>query len=310
MSTNERCTFVIPTYNGSQRLRSLVANLVAYASTISHPVEILIVDDGSTPEEWSKVEAFVMNTAACHAVKLRRNIGQHRATLVGMLLAQQGSIVTLDDDAPPELVHKILANEAVLRSPSTTGSLHFIQTRHGRELSSSAVLGSMAKMLISFLCSFPSYRRASSTRLIGRTLANHILHTCTDSAGNLVVPARRISLDALVLAQAPQVSFSAEPIVIPRMESRYTLRSLGEHAATVLVSFWHYQGIRAFYAPLLLGSLFVPWTVIPVTLSVMLTVLGVATSRWGFNRGEKFFRVTDLLEQCTYGQRDRAADHT
>lgn len=248
------------------------------------PADILIVDDGSRSEEWRVIESFVAHTPDCRAVRLRQNIGQHRATLVGMLLAQPGSVITLDDDSPHELVQAIHSNESILTDPSKTTSLHFLQTRHGGDVWWSALLGGMAKALIRVLTSFLSYPRASSTRVVSGALRDVAVQRCTDSGGDLVIPARRISLDAFLLSCSPKVTFSATPLRIPRAESRYTVRSLGTHAGTVLASFWYYKGIKAFWLPLLLSGLCSPWTLIPVAVTALLALMGVSPSRWIYRR--------------------------
>jgi glycosyltransferase involved in cell wall biosynthesis len=303
MSSNERYTFVIPTYNGSERLRALVANLCTNAPLLPGNMEIVIVDDGSVAEEWHKVREIALNTPACRALKLSHNLGQHRATLIGIVMAQPGAVITLDDDSSPEIVLAVTTNIEVLKEPLAVDTVHYLRTHHVRTPSLGAVLRATVKTLLALLSSFPLYLRASSTRILGNSVAKRLVTTFTDPAGDLVIPACKISLDAVLLSSCSNLSFSAASITTARIETRYTWRTLANHAATVLMSMWYYRGIRAFLLPVVLSCLFVPLSLLPVTATILLILPAVGMAYFMFHGNGRYLRILDVLERDVSGSR-------
>ncbi len=60
--------------------------------------ELILVDDGSKDESWSKIEQLKPIYKNMHAIQLHKNSGQHKALLCGIEAAQGEWIATLDDD--------------------------------------------------------------------------------------------------------------------------------------------------------------------------------------------------------------------
>jgi undecaprenyl-phosphate 4-deoxy-4-formamido-L-arabinose transferase len=72
--------------------------------------EIILVNDGSTDESWSRIKRLSDNCDQLIGINLRRNFGQHNALLCGIRQAKYEFIITLDDDLqnPPEEIPKLL----------------------------------------------------------------------------------------------------------------------------------------------------------------------------------------------------------
>lgn len=106
-------SFVVPVYNSSGTLQTLVERLSGAADAITDTYEIILIDDGSRDDSWATIQAL-MATDAHHlvGVQLMRNYGQHNALMCGLGLARGMHIVTMDDDLqnPPEEVQKMLAH--------------------------------------------------------------------------------------------------------------------------------------------------------------------------------------------------------
>lgn len=93
-------SLVVPTFNSEKYIEASLAVMISALADSEGPVEIIVVDDGSSDDTWSVLKNFVSNSASCTvaAVRLETNSGQHAATLCGMRLSRGSVVVTLDDD--------------------------------------------------------------------------------------------------------------------------------------------------------------------------------------------------------------------
>jgi undecaprenyl-phosphate 4-deoxy-4-formamido-L-arabinose transferase len=99
---------VVPVYNSERTLDELVTRLKASAPG---PLEILLVNDGSTDRSWEEVERLAGAHPEVRGLSLARNHGQHNALLCGIREARGAVIVTMDDDLQnrPEDVPALVA---------------------------------------------------------------------------------------------------------------------------------------------------------------------------------------------------------
>lgn len=88
--------------------------------------EIVVIDDASTDQSWSKIAIFSKQDPRIRGIQLSRNFGQHPAILAGLDAARGEVIVLIDSDldddpeAIPQLIGPILRNEVDIILTRTT----------------------------------------------------------------------------------------------------------------------------------------------------------------------------------------------
>ena len=107
---------VIPCYRSRATLPELVARLHASLTEVADDYEILLIVDGSPDDTYAVARALEIEDDRVCAVLLRRNYGQHHASLAGIERARYEVTVLMDDDLQhrPEEVHILLD---ALRNP-------------------------------------------------------------------------------------------------------------------------------------------------------------------------------------------------
>jgi undecaprenyl-phosphate 4-deoxy-4-formamido-L-arabinose transferase len=103
-------SIVIPTYRNERGIGALVERLKAFLEGRSG-FEVVVVDDLSPDGTWSVLTGAIQGDARFRACRLARNVGQHRATRIGLMLARGKRVVTMDDDLqhPPEEIPTLLS---------------------------------------------------------------------------------------------------------------------------------------------------------------------------------------------------------
>jgi polyisoprenyl-phosphate glycosyltransferase len=99
---------VIPVFNEALVLESLSEELIEELSGYSF--QILFVDDGSTDETWSKVVNLSIQHVNINGIRLKRNLGQMKSILLGILVLNSDWIGVMDGDGqnPPKVMRKLL----------------------------------------------------------------------------------------------------------------------------------------------------------------------------------------------------------
>lgn len=100
---------VVPVFNTRQSLTELVLRTREACAGLG-PLEILLVDDGSSTPTWNQIQQLSREFSFVRGMRLGRNFGQHNALLAGIRAAQMPTIVTIDDDLqnPPEEIPRLL----------------------------------------------------------------------------------------------------------------------------------------------------------------------------------------------------------
>src|SRR4029450_12625557 len=86
-----------------------------YRRTVSaldgKPFELILVDDGSTDGTWAEVERLHAGDPRVHAVRFKRNFGQHPAMHAGLARARGAIVGTRDGDLQnqPEDIPRLVA---------------------------------------------------------------------------------------------------------------------------------------------------------------------------------------------------------
>src|SRR6516225_1741547 len=91
-------SLVIPLYNEEENVLPLVEQLHAALAGWSGPLEILLVDDGSTDQTLSLLRKAQEADPRVRIIHFRRNLGQTAAMAAGFRLAKGWAVVTLDGD--------------------------------------------------------------------------------------------------------------------------------------------------------------------------------------------------------------------
>jgi len=109
---------VIPVYNSQESLSELIRSLNETLKAHCEVWEIILVNDGSTDESWSRIKKLSDNCDQLIGINLRRNFGQDNAIMAGLKFASGESIVIMDAfmhfmDTEPEITGSINLAETV-----------------------------------------------------------------------------------------------------------------------------------------------------------------------------------------------------
>lgn len=103
-------SIVIPVYGSAETLPILTEKLALVLPTLVERYEVILVNDGSPDTSWDVIKTLQQKYPWLRGILLRKNYGQHNATLCGVRAATGDVIVTMDDDMqnPPEDIHLLL----------------------------------------------------------------------------------------------------------------------------------------------------------------------------------------------------------
>lgn len=106
-------SIVIPVYRSARILSSLVDEIekVCTKSDCIDKFELILVCDSSPDDSWQVIENLASEKDFVRGVCLRRNAGQHNATMAGLGLSQGMYVVVMDDDLqhPPDAIPLLIA---------------------------------------------------------------------------------------------------------------------------------------------------------------------------------------------------------
>jgi dolichol-phosphate mannosyltransferase len=91
-------SIILPVYNEAESLPVLWAELQPLLTQLPEPVEVLIVDDGSTDGSVEVARGFVADDPRVRLIRLSANAGLTEALLAGFAAARGVRIVTMDSD--------------------------------------------------------------------------------------------------------------------------------------------------------------------------------------------------------------------
>jgi undecaprenyl-phosphate 4-deoxy-4-formamido-L-arabinose transferase len=105
-----KISVVVPVYNGSDTLPTLVDEVRQVLSGVADDFELVLVNDGSPDHSWQVISELAQENSWVRGIDLMRNYGQHNATLCGVREARYEVIVIMDDDLqnPPHEIPKLL----------------------------------------------------------------------------------------------------------------------------------------------------------------------------------------------------------
>jgi len=93
-----RVTVVVPAYNESESLPTLIEDLGWLMGELDGTCEVLIVDDGSNDETYEIARWAQKRDPRFRAIRLSRNFGHQVALTAGLVRARGAAVVTMDAD--------------------------------------------------------------------------------------------------------------------------------------------------------------------------------------------------------------------
>lgn len=88
----------VPVFNEAQNLPLLYRAIVAVVDPAIIPIEIILVDDGSTDGSWAAITALAAVDGRVRGLKFRRNCGETAASDAGLRAARGKYVMTMDAD--------------------------------------------------------------------------------------------------------------------------------------------------------------------------------------------------------------------
>lgn len=105
-------SIVSPVYNSETCLQKLVEKIIFNTKKFTNSIEIILVDDGSKDNSWSKIKQLKKKYKFIKGIKLNKNYGQHKAISIGIQMSTKNFIVVMDcdlEDNPKHIIemHKL-----------------------------------------------------------------------------------------------------------------------------------------------------------------------------------------------------------
>jgi glycosyltransferase involved in cell wall biosynthesis len=100
---------VVPCYNEEAVLAETASRLLDVLDALAHCDKIAsssfvyFVDDGSTDQSWSRIQAEKHRDSRIRGIKLSRNCGHQNALLAGLLTVTEDMVVSVDADLQDDL---------------------------------------------------------------------------------------------------------------------------------------------------------------------------------------------------------------
>ena len=101
---------VIPVHNESDQIAQNLSLIHAEASKTEVPIEMIVVDDGSTDSTWRVLEKLAEQMPELKALRFSRNFGKEAAICAGLAYSSGQACIVIDSDLqhPPELIPEMV----------------------------------------------------------------------------------------------------------------------------------------------------------------------------------------------------------
>ncbi len=217
------CSVVIPVYRGEATIVGLMERLARVLPGIADEYEVILVNDGSPDDSWSRVEELAGRYPWLVGIRLMRNYGQHNATLCGVRAARFEVTVTMDDDLqhPPEEIHKLL-DKLDQDCDVVYGAPHKLPKSFWRNQ-----VTRYTKLLLAQVMGVPSVRNISAFRAFRTHLR--------DAFANFQSP--NLTLDVLLSWGTMRFGWVQVDIEPSQEQSNYDFVSLVRQAMSILTGY-------------------------------------------------------------------------
>ncbi|MGF1511018.1 MAG: glycosyltransferase family 2 protein [Myxococcota bacterium] len=104
---------LIPCFNEEDSIDELIPEVWEVVDALHVSTELVVVDDGSSDQTWSKLQAWAERDPRLKLIRFRRNFGQTAAMMAGMDFARGEVMIPLDADLQndprsiPDLLAKV-----------------------------------------------------------------------------------------------------------------------------------------------------------------------------------------------------------
>lgn len=175
---------VVPSYNEEDRLGATLKRMLAYFDAQPYPVEILVVDDGSSDGTARVVESIAARRPQVRLLAYQPNQGKGHAVRYGMLRASGERILFSDADlaTPIEEVEKLIAKldegyDIAIGSRDIPGSQLIKRQSVLREFGGRTFNKFVQVMAVPGIhdtqCGFKLFTRSSAQAIFSRSQVNH-----------------------------------------------------------------------------------------------------------------------------------------
>lgn len=102
---------VVPVYGCVGCLEELTERVLATVGRMGHTVELILVDDNSPDQAWSRIHELASLHLEVRGLRLSRNFGQHAAISAGIAHARGNVVIVMDCDLQdiPEEIPSLLS---------------------------------------------------------------------------------------------------------------------------------------------------------------------------------------------------------
>ncbi|HEV8418063.1 MAG TPA: glycosyltransferase family 2 protein [Candidatus Udaeobacter sp.] len=163
---------VIPLYNEGSHLRELLSDLKSALEQAGCRFEVVLVDDGSSDDTWTKIKDEARMYPDLRAIRLSRNFGKELALCAGLERARGNAVIVMDGDGqhPPSLL------SLMIETWRTSGAdiIEAVKRRRGRE-SLTSKFGALTFYVILNKLSGFDLKGASDFKLIDRRVLDRWL---------------------------------------------------------------------------------------------------------------------------------------
>ncbi len=103
-------SIVIPVHNESEQIAENLSLITAEASKAGLPMEMIVIDDGSTDNTWQALEKMANEIVELKALRFSRNFGKEAAICAGLAYSHGQACIVIDSDLqhPPELIPEMI----------------------------------------------------------------------------------------------------------------------------------------------------------------------------------------------------------
>jgi dolichyl-phosphate beta-glucosyltransferase len=172
-------SIVVPAYNEARRLPITLPRMIEYARRRDEPVEIIVVDDGSTDATADAAGSAEHGRGLVTVLRSDRNQGKGAAVRRGVLAARFGHVLFTDVDLSTPIDESSKLRAALARGADVAiGSRRLaasdiqVQQPWLRDLAGRTFSGLVSLLLLPDIrdsqCGFKAFRRSAAQELFGR----------------------------------------------------------------------------------------------------------------------------------------------